>query len=86
MCGALNGVETEPAWKTKPSWHLVATDDHMIPPDAQLIARGVGCECSGRQVERRRLQVRCERFKRVRTYTSLWRTHPKAIHPTLTFR
>ena len=32
---ALNGVVTEAAWKTKPSWYLVATDDHMIPPDAQ---------------------------------------------------
>ena len=20
------------AWKTKPSWYLIATDDHMIPP------------------------------------------------------
>ena len=32
---ALNGAVTEPAWKTKPSWYLVATDDKMIPPDAQ---------------------------------------------------
>ncbi len=32
---ALNGTITEPAWKTKPSWYLVATDDKMIPPDAQ---------------------------------------------------
>jgi pimeloyl-ACP methyl ester carboxylesterase len=32
---ALNGTVTEAAWKTKPSWYLVATDDHMIPPDAQ---------------------------------------------------
>jgi len=32
---ALNGAVTEPAWKTKPSWYLVATDDGMIPPDAQ---------------------------------------------------
>jgi pimeloyl-ACP methyl ester carboxylesterase len=32
---ALNGEVTEPAWKTKPSWYLVATDDHMIPPAAQ---------------------------------------------------
>jgi pimeloyl-ACP methyl ester carboxylesterase len=32
---ALNGTVTEPAWKTKPSWYLVATDDRMIPPDAQ---------------------------------------------------
>lgn len=32
---ALNGVVTAPAWKDKPSWYLVATDDRMIPPDAQ---------------------------------------------------
>jgi len=32
---ALNGAVTAPAWKTKPSWYLVATDDKMIPPDAQ---------------------------------------------------
>jgi pimeloyl-ACP methyl ester carboxylesterase len=32
---ALNGVITAPAWRTKPSWYLVATADKMIPPDAQ---------------------------------------------------
>ena len=32
---ALTGAITEPAWKTKPSWYLVATDDRMIPPPAQ---------------------------------------------------
>ena len=32
---ALNGAVTEPAWKNKPSWYLVATDDRMIPPPAQ---------------------------------------------------
>lgn len=32
---ALNGAVSEPAWKTKPSWYLVATEDRMIPPDAQ---------------------------------------------------
>ena len=32
---ALNGAITEPAWRTKPSWYLVATSDKMIPPDAQ---------------------------------------------------
>ena len=32
---ALNGAVTEPAWKSKPSWYLVATEDKMIPPDAQ---------------------------------------------------
>jgi pimeloyl-ACP methyl ester carboxylesterase len=32
---ALGGQVTRPAWRTKPSWYLVATDDHMIPPSAQ---------------------------------------------------
>ena len=32
---ALSGTITEPAWKTRPSWYLVATDDKMIPPTAQ---------------------------------------------------
>jgi pimeloyl-ACP methyl ester carboxylesterase len=32
---ALNGVVTEPAWKTRQSWYLVASEDRMIPPDAQ---------------------------------------------------
>ena len=32
---ALSGAVTEPAWKTKPSWYLVATEDKMIPPPAQ---------------------------------------------------
>jgi pimeloyl-ACP methyl ester carboxylesterase len=32
---ALNGAVTEPAWRTKPSWYLVSTEDKMIPPDAQ---------------------------------------------------
>jgi pimeloyl-ACP methyl ester carboxylesterase len=32
---ALAGAISEPAWKTKPSWYLVVTDDKMIPPEAQ---------------------------------------------------
>ncbi len=32
---ALSGVIDEPAWRTKPSWYLVTTEDKMIPPDAQ---------------------------------------------------
>jgi pimeloyl-ACP methyl ester carboxylesterase len=32
---AQGGAITEAAWKTKPSWYLVATDDKMIPPAAQ---------------------------------------------------
>jgi pimeloyl-ACP methyl ester carboxylesterase len=32
---ALAGAVSEPAWRSKPSWYLVAKDDRMIPPDAQ---------------------------------------------------
>src|SRR5581483_4422506 len=32
---ALAGTVSEPAWRSKPSWYLVATDDRMIPPPAQ---------------------------------------------------
>jgi len=32
---ALSGAITQPAWRSKPSWYLVASDDKMIPPDAQ---------------------------------------------------
>jgi pimeloyl-ACP methyl ester carboxylesterase len=32
---ALQGAVGQPAWKTRPSWYLVATDDRMIPPAAQ---------------------------------------------------
>jgi len=33
--GALDGAISEPAWRTKPSRYLVATEDRMIPPTAQ---------------------------------------------------
>jgi pimeloyl-ACP methyl ester carboxylesterase len=32
---ALSGAVTAPAWKSKPSYYLVAADDRMIPPPAQ---------------------------------------------------
>jgi len=32
---ALAGEVTEPAWKSKPSWYLIATEDKMIPTPAQ---------------------------------------------------
>jgi pimeloyl-ACP methyl ester carboxylesterase len=34
---ALSGTISTPAWKIKPSWYLVATDDKMIPPAAQRL-------------------------------------------------
>ena len=32
---ALNGTVTDPAWRHKPSWYLVTTEDRMIPPALQ---------------------------------------------------
>ena len=32
---ALGGAVSEAAWRSKPSWYLVATEDGMIPPPAQ---------------------------------------------------
>jgi pimeloyl-ACP methyl ester carboxylesterase len=32
---ALSGTINEPAWRTKPSWYLLTTEDRMIPPPAQ---------------------------------------------------
>jgi pimeloyl-ACP methyl ester carboxylesterase len=32
---ALSGTVSEPAWKSKASWYMVATEDKMIPPPAQ---------------------------------------------------
>ena len=32
---ALGGTITEAAWRIKPSWYLVTTEDRMIPPPAQ---------------------------------------------------
>jgi len=34
---ALGGTVSEPAWKAKPSWYLLTTEDRMIPPDAQRL-------------------------------------------------
>ena len=34
---ALNGAVSQPAWKAKPTWYLVATEDKMIPPAAQRL-------------------------------------------------
>ena len=32
---ALGGPVTDPAWRAKPSWYLVTTEDRMIFPAAQ---------------------------------------------------
>src|SRR5579859_7926169 len=37
---ALAGAVTEPAWRTKPSYYMVAAEDKMIPPPAQRAMAG----------------------------------------------
>lgn len=44
---ALQGAVTKPAWRTRPSWYLRATDDKMIPPPAQeAMATRIGASIS----------------------------------------
>ena len=44
---ALAGAVTTPAWKSRPSWYLVATEDRMIPPPAQqAMAKRAGATVS----------------------------------------
>ena len=41
------GTITDPAWRTKPSWYLVTTEDQMIPPPAQhTMAERIGATVS----------------------------------------
>jgi pimeloyl-ACP methyl ester carboxylesterase len=37
---ALGGQISEPAWRTRPSWYLITTEDKMIPPAAQRTMSG----------------------------------------------
>jgi pimeloyl-ACP methyl ester carboxylesterase len=37
---ALGGEISRPAWRDKPSWYQVTTEDRMIPPDAQRFMAG----------------------------------------------
>ena len=40
---ALAGAITDPAWRAKPSWYLLTTQDRMIPPPAQrFMSKRVG--------------------------------------------
>jgi pimeloyl-ACP methyl ester carboxylesterase len=34
---AVGGTISEAAWKAKPSWYLLTTEDRMLPPDAQRL-------------------------------------------------
>jgi pimeloyl-ACP methyl ester carboxylesterase len=45
--GALQGAITDPAWRSKPTFYLVATADEMIPPAAQrFMAKRAGSRVS----------------------------------------
>jgi pimeloyl-ACP methyl ester carboxylesterase len=45
--GAPEGIVSDAAWRSRPSWYLVATDDHMIPPPAQrTMAERIGATVS----------------------------------------
>ena len=58
---ALNGTISEPAWKTKPSWYLIATEDKMIPPPAQhFMSKRAGSTVIG-QGQPRGLRVEARR-------------------------
>ncbi len=37
---ALGGMISDPAWRNKPSWYLLTTEDRMIPPPAQQMMSG----------------------------------------------
>ena len=37
---ALSGTISDPAWRNKPSWYLLTTEDRMIPPPAQQMMSG----------------------------------------------
>lgn len=55
---ALGGEVTKAAWKTKPSWYLVATDDKMIPPDAQrFMSKRAGAKRDGESRQPRPLRL-----------------------------
>lgn len=45
--GALSGKVSQAAWRTKPAWYLVTTDDQMIPRQAQVtMAQRMGATTS----------------------------------------
>jgi pimeloyl-ACP methyl ester carboxylesterase len=44
---ALNGAVSDPAWRHKPSWYLVTTEDRMIAPALQrAMAQRIGATTS----------------------------------------
>src|SRR6202161_4808586 len=60
---ALGGAITQPAWRTKPSWYLITTEDKMIPPDAQ---RAMSKRAGSTMIE-------------VKSSHSVFLSHPQAV-------
>lgn len=45
---AVGGTISDPAWRSKPSWYLITTEDRMIPPQQQrAMAERVGARTTG---------------------------------------
>jgi len=63
---ALSGAISEPAWKSKPSWYLVATDERMIPPAAQF--DGQACRCKRRRGDRQPMRSMSRSRRRCRDH------------------
>jgi pimeloyl-ACP methyl ester carboxylesterase len=62
---ALSGKISEPAWRTKPSWYLIVTDDKMIPPDAQrLMSKRAGSKIAEVKGQPRHLRVAAQGCRR----------------------
>jgi hypothetical protein len=70
---ALGGAVSEPAWRVRPSWYLVASDDRMIPPPAQrAMAERAGATVSRRRQAATRSTCRTPR-----------RSRPSSVRPPL---
>lgn len=72
----LGGAVSQPAWRSRPSWYLVTTEDKMIPPDAQrAMSKRAGAtvvEVKGSHaVYVSRPEARCQQRSRFATFTEL---------------
>src|SRR5438093_4091807 len=72
---ALRGAISEPAWKAKPSWYLVTTEDKMIPPDAQ---RAMSKRAGSTVVEEKGSHAIC--VSKPRQVAALIQAAAKAVH------
>ena len=89
---ALAGAVSEPAWRTKPSWYLVATDDRMIPPTpsarwrpapARPLPRPPAATRSTSRTRPRSPRSSSVPPRRPRRSTSRKRKHPGPVGPRL---